>query len=142
MTTTPEKLLQLALEASTHAYSPYSNYCVGAALLTESGQVYQGANMENASYGAAICAERTAAVQALYQGDRTFTAIAVVGYLRGTRPEEAEFAFPCGICRQFLSEFASDDMKVYMGTPTQVQAFDFWTEILPNAFRSDRLSID
>ncbi len=92
-----EKLIQAAWEARQRAYAPYSRFRVGAALLTEDGSVYTGCNVENASYGACICAERVAAVEAVKAGKKSFAAIAVVG--------GEETCYPCGICRQFLAEF-------------------------------------
>ena len=97
-TITNEKLLELAKEARDHSYSPYSHYSVGAALLTKDGKVYQGCNIENASFTPTICAERTAFFKAIYDGVREFSAIAIIG--SGELP-----AFPCGVCRQDMSEF-------------------------------------
>lgn len=90
------ELIQAALDAQQRAYCPYSNFPVGAAIRTASGKVYQGCNVENASYGLTICAERVAAGAAVAAGEREFTAIAVVS--RGG-------VSPCGACRQFLAEF-------------------------------------
>ena len=96
-------MMKLAREASEKSYSPYSNARVGAALETASGKIYTGCNVENGSYGGTICAERTAALKAVSEGDREFVRIAVAGSIRNL--------VPCGICRQFLSEFC-DDMTV------------------------------
>lgn len=96
-----KELVQAALEAREKAYAPYSHYKVGAALLGKSGKIYTGCNVENASYGATICAERTAAVKAVSEGETAFTALAIV--VGGSKP-----AVPCGICRQFLAEFGTD----------------------------------
>ncbi len=108
----PEKLIELAKEAMTHAYMPYSGFKVGAALLCADGTVYQGCNIENASFTPTICAERTAFFKAVYDGHRDFTAIAVVGgkdgVITGTFP-------PCGVCRQVMREFCGDDFVIYMG---------------------------
>lgn len=90
-------LIADAIRASEQAYSPYSHYRVGAALLTTTGKIFLGCNVENASYGAAICAERTAVVKAVSEGERDFTAIAVATQNGGS---------PCGICRQFMFEFS------------------------------------
>ena len=103
---TPEKLAELAIEAMAHAYVPYSGYKVGAALLCADGRVYQGCNIENASYSPTVCAERTAFFKAVYDGHRDFTAIAVCGGKDGviTGPFP-----PCGVCRQVMREFCRDD---------------------------------
>jgi len=108
---TAEKLMDLAREAMTHAYAPYSGYQVGAALLCADGTVYQGCNIENASYGATNCAERTAFFKAVYEGKRDFVSIAVCGgkegVITGVFP-------PCGICRQVMREFCEDDFRIYL----------------------------
>lgn len=97
-----EKLIKAALEASKKSYSPYSNFRVGAALLTEKGTIYTGTNVENRSYGGTICAERTAIVKAISEGERGFKAIAIIS------PDYDRPLPPCGICRQFIAEFGSD----------------------------------
>lgn len=106
---TPEKLADLAKEAMTHAYAPYSGYKVGAALLCADGTVYQGCNIENAAYGPTICAERTAIFKAVYDGHRNFSAIAVCGgkdcVITGLFP-------PCGVCRQVMREFCREDFII------------------------------
>ena len=101
-----ERLIEMATEAMEKAYAPYSNYKVGACLLTEDGRTFTGCNIENASYGGTICAERTAVCKAVSEGARRFVAIAVVG--------SGSVAWPCGICRQVLNEF-SDHMRVIAG---------------------------
>ena len=98
-------LLELAAQAREHSYSPYSNYSVGAALLTSDGSVYQGCNIENASFTPTICAERTAFFKAIYDGVREFSAIAIIG--SGKSP-----AYPCGVCRQVMSEFCDGDFLI------------------------------
>ena len=102
-------LINLAVEARERAHVPYSNFKVGAALLTKSGKIYQGANMECSSYGMTICAERVALVKALYDGEKEFDKIAVVG-----GKDSLEYTTPCGACRQFLSDFGTD-LEVIMG---------------------------
>lgn len=96
---TDHELVELALEARKNAYAPYSHFSVGAALLCADGTVYTGCNIENASYPCGICAERTAASKAVSEGKREFTALAVAG-------SSEELCTPCGLCRQFLFEFA------------------------------------
>ena len=102
---TKEELVALAVEAMGHAYVPYSGYQVGAALLTSDGRVYQGCNIENASYTPTVCAERTAFFKAVYDGVRDFSAIAVVG---GKNGEITGFFPPCGVCRQATREFCRE----------------------------------
>ena len=95
------ELLRHALEARQNAYAPYSHYTVGAAVLTDSGRIYTGCNVENASYGLTCCAERNAIFKAVGSGERKLLAVAVTG------PEGGEMAMPCGACRQVLAEFAA-----------------------------------
>lgn len=107
-----QKLMQAALAARETAYAPYSHYTVGAALLTTEGDIYQGGNIENASYGATNCAERTAFFKAVSEGRRKFLAIAVAGGMEGGKP--VGYAYPCGICRQIMQEFAGDDFRIFV----------------------------
>lgn len=106
MKPTDKELFRMAVKASENAYVPFSNFHVGAALLAKDGQIFTGCNIENSSYGATICAERTAMVKAVSEGVREFEAIAIAGN-GGT-------SWPCGICRQFMFEF-SDNMRVISG---------------------------
>ena len=99
-----KKLIEAALEAREHSYSPYSHYMVGAALLTKSGKIYQGCNIENAAYTPTNCAERTAFFTAVYEGEREFAAIAVAGSPEGPC---TGYAAPCGVCRQVMMEFCN-----------------------------------
>ena len=99
------ELLRLAREARDRSYSPYSHYSVGAALLTKDGRIYQGCNIENASFTPTICAERTAFFKAVYDGVRDFEAIAVIG--TGEMP-----SYPCGVCRQVMAEFCNSDFLI------------------------------
>jgi cytidine deaminase len=102
-----------AIDAMKKSYSPYSNFTVGAALLTKDGKIYTGANIENASYTPTVCAERNAIFTAVHNGEREFEAIAIVG---GHRGEITGITAPCGVCRQVMSEFCSPDFKVIMVT--------------------------
>ena len=127
---TPEKLCELAKEAMTHSYSPYSGYKVGAALLCEDGAVYTGCNIENVAYTPTICAERTAIFKAVYDGQRAFAAIAVCGGKDGVITGRFP---PCGVCRQVMREFCSDDFKVYLVTPEGYQETTLG-QLLPESF--------
>lgn len=106
----PDELLTLAKEAMQNAYAPYSHFTVGAALLCKDGTVYTGCNIENGAFGAGICAERTALFKAVSDGKKDFLSIAVVG---GNNGIIDDFCYPCGICRQALSEFCDVSFKFY-----------------------------
>ena len=124
-----------AIDAMNQAYAPYSGYGVGAALLGESGRVYTGCNIENASYTPTVCAERTAVFKAVSDGERAFTMLAVVGGKDG----EVTGAFPpCGVCRQVLAEFCSPDMPIILIKDADGNG-DTHTlgELLPLAFKLD-----
>lgn len=129
-------LVAEAFKAREGSYSPYSRFSVGAAILTSDGQIFRGANIENASYGATICAERTAAVQAASSGSRVFMAIAVVGSQEGSAEEDMAYAYPCGICRQFLREFMppSGDLIVLVARNPQEFRETTLQALLPNSF--------
>lgn len=132
--TSPYKsLAERAKQAARNAYCPYSNFHVGAALLTGDGSIYTGCNVENSSYGATICAERTAAVKAVSEGCRSFIAVAVVGYHQ--REAAMTFCMPCGICRQFLSEFAqAEDFDIAVTDSINIKIYRC-SELLPEAFK-------
>ena len=100
------ELIDLAIEARKAAYTPYSNFKVGAALLSKEGEVYKGCNIENAAYNPTNCAERTAFFKAVSEGVTEFEAIAIVG---GYDQEELKFCPPCGVCRQVMMEFCKSD---------------------------------
>ncbi len=120
-----EKLKSEAKQVSKNAYTVYSNFSVGAALLTESGKIYTGVNIENASYGATVCAERNAVFHAVGDGERNFTHIAVYN--------EKQLPIPCGMCLQVLSEFAPH-IKVTLFTNTEEKQTSL-DELLPNPFK-------
>lgn len=131
------ELIQKALEARQTAYAPYSHYLVGAALLTEDGSIYQGGNIENASYGATNCAERTAVFKAVSEGKRRIRALAVAGGIEGTEP--SDYAYPCGICRQVLQEFGTEDMELIVAKSiTDYREFRL-KELLPFGFGGDSI---
>ncbi len=127
-----DTLAAKALQAREKAYVPYSNFAVGAALLTKDGKIYLGCNIENASYTPSNCAERTAIFKAVSEGDRQFAAIAICGGPAGKAPED--YCPPCGVCRQVLSEFVEPDFPVMLvKSETEVQTFSF-NEVLPFRF--------
>ena len=103
---TGRQLIKAAKQAQALSYSPYSGFKVGAALLCKSGKVYTGCNIENASFSATVCAERTALFKAVSEGEREFSAIAIVG--------NTDLCFPCGVCRQVMSEFCGKNFKIYL----------------------------
>lgn len=128
---TDRELVHIAKEARENAYAPYSSFKVGAAILCEDGAVYTGSNIENASYGATICAERTAAVTAVHAGNAKFRKIAIVG-------NGQDFCVPCGICRQFLSEFSRELIFLCANEEGAFRILTF-EEMLPNAFSLRKL---
>lgn len=127
---TDKELLLKAVEAREFAYTPYSNHKVGAALLGKSGKIYLGCNVENAAYTPTNCAERTAVFKAVSEGEREFSAIAVVGGLGDTL---SELCAPCGVCRQVLNEFCDGTLKVILGTPEKITVTTL-AELLPYSF--------
>lgn len=126
-------LLAEAKKAMKYAFSPYSNFRVGAALLAKDGTVYTGCNVENASYGATLCAERVAMVKAISEGKRSFQSIAIVS-------SGGDFTFPCGMCRQVLAEFGLD-IIVFVEDQKEIKQFTM-ADFLPHAFTSSSLGID
>jgi cytidine deaminase len=120
-------LIDAALEAREKAYVPYSNFKVGAAVLTEDGTVYGGCNIENASFGATNCAERTAIYKAVSDGHKSIKAIAVVG-------DTSTHTYPCGICRQVIAEFADSSIPVILIKNRQEYIVKTLQDILPGAF--------
>ena len=123
-------LMQKAQEARSFSYSPYSHFRVGAALLTESGKIYTGCNVENAGYSATNCAERTAIFKAVSEGERDFVAIAIVG---GREGETSEFCSPCGVCRQVIAEFCDSNFIIILGNEDTFKQYTL-NELLPFAF--------
>mgnify|MGYP003291378756 CR=1 FL=1 len=127
-----QKLLEVAIEYRKRAYSPYSGFCVGAALLAKDGQIFGGCNIENASFSPTNCAERTAFFKAVSEGVREFTAIAIVG---GKKDSELEFCPPCGVCRQVMLEFCNpEEFQVILGTSTEAYEVIPLEKLMPYAF--------
>ncbi len=128
----PIELMRKALGAREFAYAPYSDFLVGAALLCDDGSVFTGCNVENASFGASLCAERAAAAKAVSFGYTKFAALAVVGGKR--RQGIVEPCYPCGICRQFLCEFCDEKMPVYIGVSENDYEECTFKDLMPIVF--------
>ena len=122
-----KELIRQAIAAREKAYTPYSHFKVGAALLAQNGKVYTGCNIENAAYTPTNCAERTALFHAVFEGERDFDAIAIA--CSGEYP-----AFPCGVCRQALSEFCTPELPVLCGNAAHERVQSTLGELLPHAF--------
>ena len=133
------ELIRSAMEARKKAYAPYSDYMVGAAVLTNELRIYTGCNIENAAYTPTVCAERTAIFKAVSEGWRRFKAIAVVGSPKG---DVTQYAFPCGVCRQVMREFADADNFVVIVAKSEqdYQAFTL-SELLPEGFGPENLNL-
>ena len=121
-----EELVQRAIITRKNAYAPYSQFTVGAALLCKSGQIYTGCNVENSSYGLCICAERSAVVKAISEGETEFIALAIVA-------DTKEPVLPCGACRQVLSEFNSD-LRLIMATESGSRREKKLSALFPEPF--------
>jgi len=131
-----KELVCLAVKAAENSYSPYSSYKVGAALLSKSGRVYLGCNIENAAYGETICAERTAFLKAVSEGEREFVKIAVVG----SKTDDFSFpAAPCGSCRQVMAEFCSSDFEIILKDGEEIKKYTL-SEILPLSFTNKSIN--
>lgn len=126
-----KKLLDKAKEAMKNAYTPYSHFNVGAAVLTQSGKIYTGCNIENAAYGATNCAERTAIFKAVSEGEKEITDIAVVS-------SSGDFTYPCGICRQVISEFMKEGNLVFENNQGEMRVLKL-SEIYPYSFTKENL---
>jgi cytidine deaminase len=124
------KLIETAVLARRRAYAPYSHYLVGAALITNSGRIFDGVNVENAAYPATICAERVAVFKAVSEGEREFAAIAVVTSNGGS---------PCGSCRQVLAEFGLETVVLIADAQGRLLQETSVAELLPGAFRPEHL---
>ena len=134
------ELVKEAFEAMKNSYSPYSEFKVGAALLTKDGKVYRGCNIENSSYGATNCAERTAIFKAVSEGERHFTAIAIVGFKDGVTPGLEEYAYPCGVCRQVMREFVNPkEFRIIVASGEDHFKSFTLEELLPCSFEPENL---
>lgn len=127
-----KELVKMAIEAREYAYVPYSNFKVGAAVEVEDGSVYTGCNVENASYGACNCGERTAIFKAVSEGHTKIEKIAIVG-------DMSTYTAPCGICRQVIAEFADMDAKVILVKNEEEYKIMTLEELLPGAFTKSDL---
>ena len=131
-------LIKLAMEARGKSYCPYSGFAVGAALQTKEGKIYQGCNIENAAYTPTNCAERTAFFKAVSEGERSFTAIAVVGGPEGA--SEFDWCAPCGVCRQVMKEFCHEDaFQIILARSVKEYKVYTLAELLPMGFGPDNL---
>ena len=119
------ELMDKAILAKKNSYSPYSNFKVGAALLTKDDEIYTGCNIESVSYTPSCCAERTAFFKAVSEGKTEFKAIAIAG--------DTPFCYPCGVCRQVMSEFCDEDFKIYVGNEKEYKEYTL-KELLPYSF--------
>ena len=124
--------IEIAKKARLNAYSPYSNFQVGAALRTRSGKIYTGCNIENHGIQG-LCAERTAFAKALSEGEKDFQCITIVGALKGEDPTEK--CLPCGYCRQFMSEFVDESFRVIVADKdNNIEEFSI-NDLLPHSFK-------
>ncbi len=124
-------LIEKALSMLKYSYAPYSKYFVGAALLTEDGKIYTGCNVENVAFGPSNCAERTAFFKAVSEGEKKFSAIAIVG---GPNGKTESFCAPCGVCRQVMAEFCKRDFKIIMAKNPDEYKIKTLEELLPESF--------
>lgn len=129
----PSALIREAMAARQQSWAPYSGFMVGAALLAKSGTVYRGCNIENAAYGPTNCAERTAFFKAVSEGEREFSAIAIVGGAKDREP--LAFAYPCGVCRQVMMEFCTPkEFRIIVAAGEQQYTVHTLEQLLPHGF--------
>ncbi|KPU27951.1 cytidine deaminase [Caloranaerobacter sp. TR13] len=128
------QLIKKALEAKEKSYAPYSNFHVGAALLTKDGKIYTGCNIESASYTPTNCAERTAIFKAVSEGDREFVAIAIVA-------DSKTYTYPCGVCRQVIREFGKNMKIIVAKSEDDYKEYDL-EELFPHSFGPEDLNIE
>ncbi len=130
------ELCERAVEMRAFSYTPYSHFRVGAALLTGSGKVYTGCNIESASFTPTICAERTAIFKAVSEGEKDFLAIAIAG---GPEDGEIQYCPPCGVCRQVLAEWCSADFRIFLARSAEDYRSYTLDEIMPLRFGPENL---
>lgn len=139
-TCTEKQLIAEAFAAQKFAYTPYSHFCVGAALLAKNGRIYRGCNIENSSYTPTNCAERTAIFKAVSEGVREFEAIAIVGNKEGTPYGEGMLCPPCGVCRQVMREFCDPEtFHVILAVSEETYRVFLLKELLPESFGPEDL---
>ncbi|MDD3414131.1 MAG: cytidine deaminase [Lachnospiraceae bacterium] len=132
-------IIRAALDARKKAYAPYSKFYVGAALVTQNNKIFTGCNIENSSYGATNCAERTAIFKAISEGEKKFTSIAIAG---GKKLNPESYAFPCGICRQVMREFTNPkDFRVIVAVSEENYKVYTLEQLLPDSFGPENLEI-
>ena len=124
-----KELINKAIQAREKSYSPYSNFKVGASVMGESGKIYSGCNIENAAYSPTICAERVAIFKAISNGEREIKKIALIG-------STDSFTYPCGVCRQVMTEFASDDFEIVVAKNIEEYVSYSLDDLMPNSFRA------
>ncbi|NMB09743.1 MAG: cytidine deaminase [Tissierellia bacterium] len=124
-----KELINKAIQAREKSYSPYSNFKVGASVMGESGKIYSGCNIENAAYSPTICAERVAIFKAISNGEREIKKIALIG-------STDSFTYPCGVCRQVMTEFASDDFEIIVAKNIEEYVSYSLDDLMPNSFRA------
>lgn len=134
-----EQLIENAIEARKMAYTPYSKYKVGAALLSSENKIIKGCNIENAAYGPTNCAERTAFFKAVSEGVKEFSAIAIVGGLENETDLFSGYALPCGVCRQVMREFCDSEFEIVVARSTDDYKVYTLGELLPESFGPDNL---
>lgn len=136
-----KELIRKAFIARENAYAPYSGFCVGAAILCDDGDIVSGCNIENASYGLTVCAERCATFKAVSVGKQRFSAIAIVGGIQDEKDSVSGYAYPCGACRQVLREFA-DPKSMHVLVAKSIEDFKEYTleELLPDSFGPSNLN--
>lgn len=134
---TDKELVLKAIDSMKNSYSPYSDFKVGATLLTENGKIFNGCNIENVAFGPSICAERVAIFKAISEGEKSFSKIAVVGGKSGVISSPTP---PCGVCRQVMREFCNDDFEILIVRENENYDKVLLKDLLPQSFKPEILS--